>query len=362
MSDFLLELKFEMNPEISALPKIFKKIENLNIENKKKVIWIYTKNEKKILEIEIFLSEFFNEKDKNNQENYFYKSLFFNNLQKEKNTRKIDINKLITENELEIKDKKTLEKILLENFCQNFYQEGNFEINNAKRKKSIKNIEEIEENFIKKKFVIKDNEVELISNQSQFLFNEKEEKSEEEEKEEEEELNFKNSNKITENFEIYTNCLLNSSDREKFIHKIKPNYIILLEPNVIIIRELLIYQKKLKKIEDFSSVYVYSLMIKNSFENEIYLENITQENNSFEKIIKERQNLPFIDEPPENTIKKINFSEELSTRIGGSLRNSSKKPLIIVDTREFKSSLPSFLFYEGFLLFFTLIRLKFFYY
>ncbi|KRX04836.1 Restriction endonuclease type II-like protein [Pseudocohnilembus persalinus] len=151
------------------------------------------------------------------------------------------------------------------------------------------------------------------------------------------------NDRILPQFEIRINSIECPAQRQQFLLEYKPNYIILMEPFKELQREIDINQylipNTIKK--------VCVLMQQNCLESQIYLKNIQQERQSFEQIINESTQIPNQIEDPYKRIQiKKEDLEPQSTRQGGIIEKV--RPRIIVDTREFRSLIPSYIFHEGY--------------
>lgn len=342
---FNLVLNLEINPKLESLRKLIENLvakRQLELENKKDneknpVIWIHANQESKVRELREFLYNVFQKEDKNTFE--VYKELYWC-LKSIQSQQTPTIQKLIQNKNFELDQKDFSETILLENCFQ--------ELNETLSKIREFNVLLHSQNFEKEE----DKKIigEKLFN---FFFNNYESK-------------FLNPNvlnlikqdnydssgnkiiedeKLVPNFKVIVNSIRNSSIRHMFLKKNNPKYVILFEPNMSIIRELLIHQATLKNECILDKVYI--LMFKNSAESANYLNTVKRENRCFELILQEKSKLPLLSEEPTQHIKKIMMN--VSTRVGRGLNNSEdNKPIIIIDKREFKCNLPTKLFFEGF--------------
>ncbi|KAI0077545.1 hypothetical protein K474DRAFT_1707288 [Panus rudis PR-1116 ss-1] len=127
---------------------------------------------------------------------------------------------------------------------------------------------------------------------------------------------------------------------EQMLAEIQPRYIIMFEPNLDFVRRVEVY----KKANPGLAVRIYLLVYNNSCEEAKYLAGVRREKESFERLIRERGSMlnPILEQrrsgDPDSLMKIV------STRIGGGRRDISTEPSrVIVDMREFRSSLPSLL-------------------
>lgn len=153
-------------------------------------------------------------------------------------------------------------------------------------------------------------------------------------------------------YKVIVNALQSTSERVSFISKTEPDIVILFEPQLSLIREIMLEKRCSKyggKKCPISEVHI--LMVQNSIESAIYLDNVRRENSAFVSLLNERSSLPILDDNPESRIKRIIYQKNVSTRIGrglGHAINLNNRPIIIVDKREFNSPVPAKLFHDGF--------------
>ena len=129
------------------------------------------------------------------------------------------------------------------------------------------------------------------------------------------------------------------------LEDISPQYVVLYNPEVSFIRQLEVYQYCKPK----PKLKVYFLLYEDSVEEQQYLSTLNKENQSFESLIRSREKL-VIPEPIHLSRNDETEESEISTRAGGkfSIQTKKKSKTILVDTREFRSKLPSSLFYKVF--------------
>lgn len=128
---------------------------------------------------------------------------------------------------------------------------------------------------------------------------------------------------------------------DRMLDEIKPRFIVMFEPCMEFIRRVEVY----KCSNPGLSVRVYHMVYADSCEEHKYLAGIRREKESFERLIRERGSmlLPILEDP-----KRSSSSDEIiktiSTRVAGGRRELNKEPSrVIVDMREFRSTLPSLL-------------------
>ncbi|KAK3298275.1 uncharacterized protein B0H64DRAFT_370795 [Chaetomium fimeti] len=130
---------------------------------------------------------------------------------------------------------------------------------------------------------------------------------------------------------------------EHILEEIKPKYIVMYEPDAAFIRRVEVYRSS----HNDRNVRVYFLYYGGSVEEQRYLSSVRREKDAFTKLIKERAGMSLVmtvdahgaEDPQEAFLRTIN------TRIagGGKLAATAQPPRVVVDVREFRSSLPSLL-------------------
>ncbi|KAI9641818.1 DNA repair protein RAD16 [Ciborinia camelliae] len=130
---------------------------------------------------------------------------------------------------------------------------------------------------------------------------------------------------------------------EHILEEVKPRYIIMYEPDTSFVRRIEVYRSS----HNDRNVRVYFIYYGGSVEEQRYLSSTRREKDAFTKLIKEKANMSLvhtldahgIEDPQEAFLRTIN------TRIagGGRLAATAQPPRVVVDVREFRSSLPSLL-------------------
>ena len=132
---------------------------------------------------------------------------------------------------------------------------------------------------------------------------------------------------------------------EHILEEIKPKYIIMYEPDASFIRRVEVYRSS----HNDRNVRVYFLYYGGSVEEQRYLSTVRREKDAFTRLIKERASMSIVmttdahggPEDPQEA-----FLRTLNTRIAGGGRlakATAEPPRVVVDVREFRSSLPSLL-------------------
>ncbi|KAI0597205.1 DNA repair protein [Biscogniauxia sp. FL1348] len=130
---------------------------------------------------------------------------------------------------------------------------------------------------------------------------------------------------------------------EHVLEEIRPRYIIMYEPDASFIRRVEVYRSS----HNDRNVRVYFMFYGGSVEEQRYLASVRREKDCFTKLIKERASMSVVmtvdahgvEDPQEAFLRTVN------TRIagGGRLAATAQPPRVVVDVREFRSSLPSLL-------------------
>ncbi|KAH7336107.1 hypothetical protein BKA65DRAFT_27976 [Rhexocercosporidium sp. MPI-PUGE-AT-0058] len=130
---------------------------------------------------------------------------------------------------------------------------------------------------------------------------------------------------------------------EHVLEEVKPRYIIMYEPDTSFVRRVEVYRSS----HNDRNVRVYFLYYSGSVEEQRYLSSVRREKDAFTKLIKEKSSMSVVMtldahgiEDPEDA-----FLRTINTRIagGGRLAATAQPPRVVVDVREFRSSLPSLL-------------------
>ncbi|KAL5328238.1 hypothetical protein ACEPPN_001736 [Leptodophora sp. 'Broadleaf-Isolate-01'] len=130
---------------------------------------------------------------------------------------------------------------------------------------------------------------------------------------------------------------------EHVLEEVKPRYIIMYEPDTSFVRRVEVYRSS----HNDRNVRVYFLYYGGSVEEQRYLSSVRREKDAFTKLIKEKSSMSVVMtldahgiEDPEDA-----FLRTINTRIagGGRLAATAQPPRVVVDVREFRSSLPSLL-------------------
>jgi DNA excision repair protein ERCC-4 len=130
---------------------------------------------------------------------------------------------------------------------------------------------------------------------------------------------------------------------DHILEEVKPRYVIMYELDPAFIRRVEVYRSS----HNDRNVKVYFMYYGGSVEEQRYFSSVRREKDAFSRLIKERANMSLtmtldahgIEDPQEQFLRTVN------TRIagGGRLAATAQPPRVVVDVREFRSSLPSLL-------------------
>jgi DNA excision repair protein ERCC-4 len=130
---------------------------------------------------------------------------------------------------------------------------------------------------------------------------------------------------------------------EHVLEEVKPRYIIMYEPEASFIRRVEVYRSS----HNDRNVRVYFMYYGGSVEEQHYLSTVRREKDAFTKLIKERSSMALTAAPDPTSVEDPQeaFLRTINTRIagGGRLAATAQPPRVVVDVREFRSSLPSLL-------------------
>ncbi len=127
---------------------------------------------------------------------------------------------------------------------------------------------------------------------------------------------------------------------EHVLEEVRPRYVIMYEPDAAFIRRVEVYRSS----HEDRNVRVYFMYYGGSVEEQRYLSAVRKEKDAFTRLIKEKGNMAITitldgvaPDPQEQFLRTVN------TRIagGGRLAATAEPPRVVVDVREFRSSLPS---------------------
>ncbi|CAA7266441.1 unnamed protein product [Cyclocybe aegerita] len=129
---------------------------------------------------------------------------------------------------------------------------------------------------------------------------------------------------------------------DRMLSEIKPKFIVMFEPDMDFVRRIEVY----KSSNPGLAVRVYHMVYHDSCEEHKYLAAIRKEKNSFERLIKERGSMliTLVEDRREGSSANDALIKTISSRVAGGRRELNMEPSrVIVDMREFRSTLPSLL-------------------
>lgn len=128
---------------------------------------------------------------------------------------------------------------------------------------------------------------------------------------------------------------------EHVLEEVRPRYIIMYEPDAAFIRRVEVYRSS----HTDRNVRVYFMYYGASVEEQRYLSAVRREKDAFSKLIRERSNMAVVLDNKNITDPQEAFLRTVNTRIagGGRVAATATPPRVVVDVREFRSSLPSLL-------------------
>ncbi|KAG1908919.1 uncharacterized protein F5891DRAFT_1098557 [Suillus fuscotomentosus] len=133
---------------------------------------------------------------------------------------------------------------------------------------------------------------------------------------------------------------------DQILAELQPRFIVMFEPNLDFVRRIEVYRNS----NPGMGVRVYFMVYQLCCEEHKYLAGLRREKESFEKLIKERGSmlLPIFED--KHAGKSDAVIKTISTRLAGGRKELSTVPSqVIVDMREFRSTLPSLLHASGLL-------------
>ncbi|KAL2757845.1 hypothetical protein ACRALDRAFT_2132558 [Sodiomyces alcalophilus JCM 7366] len=137
---------------------------------------------------------------------------------------------------------------------------------------------------------------------------------------------------------------------EQVLEQVKPRYVVMYEPDAAFIRRVEVYRSS----HSSRNVRVYFLYYGGSVEEQRYLATVRREKDAFAKMIKERAGMSLVMTTADGGVgaggdaddAQEAFLRTVNTRIAGGGRltaATAQPPRVVVDVREFRSSLPSLL-------------------
>ncbi|KAM3146653.1 hypothetical protein pb186bvf_001183 [Paramecium bursaria] len=149
-----------------------------------------------------------------------------------------------------------------------------------------------------------------------------------------------NEDQIMKNMTISINCLDDECHRLQYVLQSKPDHIFMLEPCNRFLRELLIINAQAK---------IYMIYVEDSIESWKFAKEKLDEDTAFDQLIQDETIQK--KEDPRESIKTVQIDDQENTRHGKGMdfyNKKQQKQIIIVDFREFRSEIPSRLYFEGY--------------
>lgn len=130
---------------------------------------------------------------------------------------------------------------------------------------------------------------------------------------------------------------------DKVLQELQPRFVIMYDPDPAFVRRVEVYRSTNPGV----GIRVYFLIYADSVEEQRYLSSLRREKESFERLIREKSMMALplsADGRPIAEDADQRFLRTISSRVAGGQRSATAEPpRIIVDMREFRSSLPSML-------------------
>ncbi|WAQ81081.1 hypothetical protein PtA15_1A419 [Puccinia triticina] len=135
---------------------------------------------------------------------------------------------------------------------------------------------------------------------------------------------------------------------DSVLEELRPRHVIMYEPDVGFIRRVECFRLRHPEL----NVKPYFLMYSESVEEQRYLSNIRREKESFERLIRENSTMviPIEAEARPGDLSQEELVQAISSRQAGGKALKVGMPKVIVDVREFRSSLPSLLHAANFMI------------
>ncbi|KAG0150955.1 hypothetical protein CROQUDRAFT_37582 [Cronartium quercuum f. sp. fusiforme G11] len=136
-------------------------------------------------------------------------------------------------------------------------------------------------------------------------------------------------------------------DDDRILEELRPRYLVMYEPDMAFVRRVECYRACNPDLD----VKTYFLMYSDSVEEQRYLSSVRREKEAFERLIRENASMVV---PLQAEVRPGETAEEetlrtISSRLGGKSLQSGM-PQVVVDVREFRSTLPSLLHAANFLI------------
>ncbi|CED82579.1 Structure-specific endonuclease ERCC1-XPF, catalytic component XPF/ERCC4 [Phaffia rhodozyma] len=142
-------------------------------------------------------------------------------------------------------------------------------------------------------------------------------------------------------------------DDDQVLEELRPRFVVMYDPDPGFIRRIEVYRSSNPGL----AVRVYFMMYVDSVEEQRYLSGLRKEKEAFQRLIREKGSmlLPITGDPrgapTESTSNVETLAKMISTRMAGGASAAEAEPAtVIVDMREFRSTLPNMLHEAGMLI------------
>ncbi|POY74162.1 hypothetical protein BMF94_2736 [Rhodotorula taiwanensis] len=158
------------------------------------------------------------------------------------------------------------------------------------------------------------------------------------------ELDFRDFYGFIANEELVTVRPYLGDEDDRVLEELRPKYVVLYDPSPAFVRRIEAYRAAHQNL----AIRVYFLVYKDSVEEQRYLSEIRREKDAFVRLIEEKGSMAIPHEAEYRAgEEQVDLLRTVNTRIGGK-KALAETPKVIVDMREFRSSLPGILYGGGF--------------
>ena len=151
--------------------------------------------------------------------------------------------------------------------------------------------------------------------------------------------------KLLDNDSLVVILPYNGDLDDRTLEELRPRFIVMYEPDASFIRRVEVYRST--HLSSSRRLKVYFMYYKGSVEEQRYLSSVRREKDAFTRLIRERGSMALtLNDPGGILDPQEQFLRTINTRIagGGRLKSATAEPpRIVVDLREFRSSLPNLL-------------------
>uniref|UniRef100_A0A1X7SE57 ERCC4 domain-containing protein n=1 Tax=Amphimedon queenslandica TaxID=400682 RepID=A0A1X7SE57_AMPQE len=147
---------------------------------------------------------------------------------------------------------------------------------------------------------------------------------------------------------------INTYNFTRVLHSFKPSVVILYDADIKLTRQIEIFKATRREIP----LKVYFLVYDSSVEEQMYLDSIKREKQAFQQLIQQKAHMVIpADREGRDTGNTLlqrgsgrgeeNGKSNSTRKAGGATKQEETRPIVIVDMREFRSSLPSMIHKRG---------------